>query len=54
MKFSQAIAVAMLMSVLMISLSACEDQGPLEEAGEEMDDTVENTGDAIEDAADGD
>ncbi|MBZ2168100.1 hypothetical protein [Marinobacter sp. F4216] len=38
---------------LTITLSACEQQGPLEEAGEEIDDSVEDTGDAIEDKTDG-
>lgn len=33
-------------------LTGCEDQGPLEEAGEEIDDAVDDAGDAIEDAGD--
>jgi|GEM_PF-471217 len=33
-------------------LSACEDQGPAEQAGEEIDEAVEDAGDAVEDAAD--
>lgn len=53
MKFSETIATAMLVSVLMITLSACDDQGPLEEAGEEMDDKFEDAGDEMEDATDG-
>lgn len=36
----------------MITLPACEEQGPLEEAGEEIDEQVEETGDAIEDSTD--
>lgn len=32
------------------ALTACEREGPLEEAGEEADEAVENTGDAVEDA----
>lgn len=31
-------------------ITACDDKGPAEEAGEAIDDTVEDTGDAIEDA----
>ncbi len=54
MNLSKTIAAALLVSALMITLSACEEQGPLEEAGEEIDDKVEDTGDAIEDATDGD
>lgn len=53
MKLSEKIAAALLVSTLMISLSACDD-GPLEEAGEEIDDKAEDAGNAIEDAADGD
>lgn len=54
MKFSNAIAAALLVSPLMIGLSACQDQGPMEEAGEAVDDTVDDAGDAVEDATDGD
>jgi hypothetical protein len=35
-----------------LSLSACEEQGPAEEAGEAVDDTAEDAGDAVEDATD--
>jgi len=34
------------------ALGACDDSGPAEEAGEAVDDAVEDTGDAIEDATD--
>ncbi len=53
MNLSKTIAAALLASVLAITLSACEEQGPMEEAGEEFDDSVEDAGDAIEDATDG-
>ncbi|AFJ03182.1 hypothetical protein Q7C_2043 [Methylophaga frappieri] len=33
-------------------VSACEQQGPAEEAGEQVDEMLEESGDAIEDAAD--
>ncbi len=52
MKLGKTITAALLVSALMITLSACEEQGPLEEAGEEVDDAVEDTGDAIEDSTD--
>lgn len=52
MKLSETIVAALLVSVLTIPLSACEEQGPVEEAGEGVDDAVEETGDAIEDAGD--
>lgn len=52
MKLSKTIAAALFAGTLMITLSACEEQGPLEEAGEEIDDKVEDAGDAIEDSTD--
>lgn len=54
MKLSNAIAAALLLGALTITLSACEQQGPMEEAGEKIDDTVESAGDSIKDATDGD
>lgn len=33
-------------------LAACPESGPLEEAGESMDDAAEEAGDALEDAVD--
>lgn len=54
MKFNKTITTALFASALMIMLAGCEQQGPLEEAGEEVDDKVEQTGDAIEDATDRD
>ncbi|WP_170005815.1 hypothetical protein [Marinobacter guineae] len=54
MKLSRSIAAALFVSALTISLSACDQQGPVEEAGEEIDDKVEDAGEAVEDATDGD
>lgn len=54
METGKAIAAALLASTLLISLSACQDQGPMEEAGEEIDDAASDAGDAIDDATDGD
>ncbi|WP_290653667.1 hypothetical protein [Aquisalimonas sp.] len=34
------------------ALSGCDDQGPVEEAGEAVDDAGEDTGDAVEDTFD--
>jgi hypothetical protein len=34
------------------ALSACDDEGPMERAGETADETVEKAGDAVEDATD--
>lgn len=36
----------------LFALAACEDQGPMEEAGENIDQGVEEAGDAAEEAAD--
>ena len=33
-----------------VALSACEEQGPVEQAGEAVDNAVEQAGDAIEEA----
>lgn len=54
MKISQSIAAALLASTLIFTLAGCDDQGPFEEAGEEVDDTFDDAEDAIEDASDGD
>lgn len=53
MKFGKDLAAALLMSTLMFSLSACDNDGPLEDAGEEIDDSFEDAGDSFEDATDG-
>lgn len=40
----------LLFIVAVLGLAACEQQGPAEEAGENLDEAVEETADAIEDA----
>ena len=50
MKFSATIATALLVSALVFTLPGCEKQGPMEEAGEAIDNSIEDAGDAIEDA----
>ena len=50
----KTIATALLLSTLIIPLAACDRDGPLENAGEEVEDAVEDAGDAVEDATDGD
>ncbi len=52
MKLNETIIASLFASVLMIAMAGCEQQGPLEEAGESIDDKVEQTGDAIDDATD--
>ncbi len=34
--------------LLPLTLAACEDEGPMEEAGEQADEAVEETGEAVE------
>lgn len=53
MKNGSTIAAALFLSALTLTLSGCEEEGAFEEAGEQMDEAAENTGDAIEDATDG-
>lgn len=53
MTISKNVSTALLAGVFMIALSACDRQGPFEEAGEEIDERAEDTRDAIEDATNG-
>jgi predicted small lipoprotein YifL len=43
---------AMLAIAFMITLPGCEQEGPAEKAGEEIDEAVDRTADEIEEAAD--
>ncbi len=43
---------AFILFCLAFSLAACESDGPAENAGERLDEAVENTGDAMRDAGD--
>lgn len=52
MKLNRGIAVAILLSFAMAGLSACEKKGPLEKAGEAVDDAAKKTGEAVRDAGD--
>lgn len=53
MDLSNTIAATLFLITLILTLPACERHGPLEEAGETIDEGIEDTGDAIEDATDG-
>lgn len=53
MKLSKTLTASLLASVLVFALAGCDKDGPLENAGEEVDDAVEDAGDAVEDATDG-
>jgi len=43
-------ASTLLAGAMLVTLSACEPQGPAENAGEKVDDAVEKAGDSIHDA----
>lgn len=43
---------AFIIFCMAFSLAACESDGPMENAGENVDQAVENTGDAMDDAGD--
>lgn len=52
MKLNNSAAAAILLSLAMIGLSACEKEGPLERAGEAVDNAAKNAGEAVQDAGD--
>jgi hypothetical protein len=53
MKLVQTISAALAMSALLVALPACEKQeGPMEQAGKKVDQTVEKAGEQIEKAGD--
>ena len=48
----RALRLVALLGLGIAALSGCDNDGPLEEAGEEIGDAVEDAGDEIEDALD--
>lgn len=42
------LGLALLLSVLLGSLAACDNEGPAEEAGENIDEEMENAGEGVE------
>ena len=42
------LALALLMAMMMGGLAACDNQGPAEEAGENIDESMEDAGDSLE------
>ena len=52
-RLSRALPALLVTLTLALSLAGCNNDGPLEEAGEKIDDAVEDAGDAVEDAVDG-
>jgi hypothetical protein len=52
MILSYSVAAAILLSLTVVGLSACEKEGPLERAGAAVDDAAKKTGEAVRDAGD--
>jgi predicted small lipoprotein YifL len=52
MKLNYSATAAILLSLTMLGLSACEKKGPLERAGQAVDDAAKKTGEAVQDAGD--
>lgn len=50
MKLARTVSTALAMSALLVALSGCGRQGPAETAGEKIDETVQQAGDELEDA----
>ncbi|WP_048307814.1 hypothetical protein [Halomonas sp. PR-M31] len=46
------LGLAMLMALMLGGVAACDDQGPAEEAGENIDDAVDDAGDNVEEMGD--
>ncbi len=51
-KFVQSFVTALMMIILMVGLSGCTKEGPLEKAGKKVDKTIEKAGEQIEKAGD--
>ena len=49
-KFVQSVITALIMIVLIVGLSGCKKEGPMERAGKKVDQTVEKAGEQIEKA----
>lgn len=53
MRYWKNLFLAFFMAVALgIGAVGCEQEGPMEEAGEEVDEAVEEAGDAVEEATD--
>lgn len=52
MKTVQIVSATLLLSALFVALPGCEKQGPVEKAGESIDNALEQAGDNIKKAGD--
>lgn len=51
-RVSAVVVASALLAAMLVTLSACEQKGPAEKAGEEIDNAVEKAGEQIEKAGD--
>lgn len=51
-KFAQCLITVLMTIVLMVGLSGCKKEGPLEKAGKNVDKAIEKAGDQVEKAGD--
>jgi predicted small lipoprotein YifL len=51
-KFVQSVFTALMVISLVVGLSACTKEGPLEKAGKKIDKTIEKAGEHVEKAGD--
>ncbi len=49
-QWMRLMSAGMLATAVTFGVAGCEEKGPMEKAGERMDDALEDAGDAIEDA----
>lgn len=54
MKFSSSVYAVLLGSAVALCLSGCDRQGTFEEAGESIDQQIDDASDAVKDATNGD
>ena len=52
MKQNRGIAAAILLGVALAGLSACDNKGPAEKAGQAIDDAAKKTGETVKEAGD--
>ncbi len=49
---NKPVHVVALFAAILFALGGCENEGPMEKAGEKIDEAVEEAGEAVEEAAD--
>lgn len=51
-KLKDKLGIMLLVAMMAFAITGCEEEGPAEQAGEKIDNAMEDTGDAIEEAGD--